>query len=252
MFNRLRFTPARLGAIEQRELIGFDLWREQHPASQPSASTQLSGGGPRSAGRRAPPRCSRRSRGQFHRRRRRGRANRDHVRGNHKSRRWRDGDSKRDKAVTQLYRVTAWFRMRHGSRLQAASWRAVSCWPAQWRSGGGAGGQAVIGGSEPWRGLIARRRRWSTRSGQRSSRRSGGIAPIFLQVVVGVLPSSGVTSIFSRVTTVDPRRMPPSANQGFIALRNDGKWRLLNSHVLSARAPNQIGGTSGGIKDKSQ
>jgi len=33
MFNRLRFTPARLGAIEQRELIGFDLWREQHPAS---------------------------------------------------------------------------------------------------------------------------------------------------------------------------------------------------------------------------
>ena len=125
MFNRLRFTPARLGAIEQRELIGFDLRREQHQASQPSASTQLSGGGPRSAGRRAAPRCSRRSRGQFHRRRRRGRANRDHAWDDHKSRRWRHGDSKRDKAVTQPYRVTAWFRMRRGSRLQAASWRAV-------------------------------------------------------------------------------------------------------------------------------
>ncbi len=125
MLNRLRFTPARLGAIEQRELIGFDLWREQHPASQPSASTQLSGGGPRSAGRCAPPRCSRRSRGQFHRRRRRGRANGGHARDEHKSRRWRDGDNKGNKAVTQLYRVTAWCRMRRGSRLQAASWRAV-------------------------------------------------------------------------------------------------------------------------------
>jgi hypothetical protein len=93
MFNRLRFTPARLGAIEQRELIGFDLWREQRPASQPSASTQLSGGGPRSAGRRAPPRCSHRSRGQFHRRRRRGRANRDHAWDDHKSRRWRHGNT---------------------------------------------------------------------------------------------------------------------------------------------------------------
>jgi hypothetical protein len=45
MFNRLRFTPARLGAIEQRELIGFYLSSKQAPASQPSASTQLSGGG---------------------------------------------------------------------------------------------------------------------------------------------------------------------------------------------------------------
>ena len=125
MLNRLRFTPARLGAIEQRELIGFDLSSEQAPASQPSASTQLSGGGPRSAGRCAPPRCSRRSRGQFHRRRRRGRANRDHAWDDHKSRRWRYGDSKSDKAVTQPYRVTAWFRMRRGSRLQAASGRAA-------------------------------------------------------------------------------------------------------------------------------
>jgi hypothetical protein len=36
MFNRLRFTPARLGAIERCELIGvigFDLSSGQHPAS---------------------------------------------------------------------------------------------------------------------------------------------------------------------------------------------------------------------------
>jgi hypothetical protein len=33
MLNRLRFTPARLGAIEQRELIGFDLSSGQYPAS---------------------------------------------------------------------------------------------------------------------------------------------------------------------------------------------------------------------------
>jgi hypothetical protein len=33
MFNRLRFTPARLGAIEQRELIGFYLSSKQAPAS---------------------------------------------------------------------------------------------------------------------------------------------------------------------------------------------------------------------------
>ncbi len=32
-----------------------------------------------------------------------------------KSRRWRDGGSRRDKAVTQPYRVTAWCRMRCGS-----------------------------------------------------------------------------------------------------------------------------------------
>ena len=143
MFNRLRFTPARLGAIEQRELIGFDLRREQHQASQPSASTQLSGGGPRSAGRRAPPRCSRRSRGQPYRRRRRGRANRDHAWDDHKSRRWRHGDSKSDKAVTQLYRVTAWFRMRRGSRLQAASGRAalsLACAVVQRRRGRRYGG----------------------------------------------------------------------------------------------------------------
>jgi hypothetical protein len=144
MFNRLRFTPARLGAVEQRELIGFDHLSEQHPTSQPSASKPLSGGGPRSAGRRAAPRRSRRSRGQFHRRRRRGRANRDHVRGNHKSRRWRHGDSKSDKAVTQPYRVTAWFRMRHGSRLQAASGRAalsLACAVAQRRRGRRCGGE---------------------------------------------------------------------------------------------------------------
>ena len=154
MLNRLRFTPARLGAIEQRELIGLVFLSGQARASQPSASTKLSGGGPRSAGRRAPPRCSRRSRGQPHRRRRRGRANRDHAWDDHKSRRWRHGDSKRDKAVTQLYRVTAWFRMRRGSRLQAASGRAVVCWPAQWRSGGGAGGKAVNKGTKPVRGFL--------------------------------------------------------------------------------------------------
>ena len=154
MLNRLRFTPARLGAIEQRELIGFDLRREQHQASQPSASTQLSGGGPRSAGRCAPPRCSRRSRGQFHRRRRRGRANREHARDDHKGRRWRHGDSKSDKAVTQPYRVTAWFRMRRGSRLQTASWRAALCWPAQWCSGGGLEGAAVSEGTKPVRGFM--------------------------------------------------------------------------------------------------
>ena len=49
-----------------------------------------------------------------------------------------------------------------------------------------------------------------------------------------------------------PGGLEASVNQGFIALRNGGKWHLLNSHVLSARAPNQIGGTSGGIKSKAQ
>lgn len=28
------------------------------------------------------------------------------------------------------------------------------CWPAQWRSGGGAGGTAVVGGTEPGRGFM--------------------------------------------------------------------------------------------------
>jgi hypothetical protein len=144
MLNRLRFTPARLGAIEQRELIGLVFPSGQHPASQPSASTQLSGGGPRSAGRRGPPRRSRRSRGQLYRRRRRGRANRDHAWDDHKSRRWRHGNSKSDKAVTQSYRVTAWFRMRRGSRLQAASGRAalsLACAVVQRRRGRRCGGE---------------------------------------------------------------------------------------------------------------
>lgn len=56
--------------------------------------------------------------------------------------------------MTRPYRVTAWFSLRCNSRLQAASWRAAVCWPAQWRSGGGAGGAAVIGGTEPWRGCL--------------------------------------------------------------------------------------------------
>ena len=38
--------------------IDFDLAGRHNPTSQPSASTQLSGGGPRSAGGRASPRCS--------------------------------------------------------------------------------------------------------------------------------------------------------------------------------------------------
>ena len=61
-----------------------------------------------------------------------------------KSRRWRDGGSESDKAVTRPYRVTARFSTRHGSRLQAASRRAAVCWPAQWRSGGGLEGTAAI------------------------------------------------------------------------------------------------------------
>jgi hypothetical protein len=56
-----------------------------------------------------------------------------------KSRRWRYGDSRRDKAVTQLYRVTARCRSRRGSRLQAASWRAGVI--AGLRSGAAAAGQ---------------------------------------------------------------------------------------------------------------
>jgi hypothetical protein len=56
--------------------------------------------------------------------------------------------------VTQLHRVTAWCRMRRGSRLQAASWRAALCWPAQWCSGGGAGATVVAEGTEPWRGCM--------------------------------------------------------------------------------------------------
>ena len=161
MLNRLRFTPARLGAIEQRELIGLVFLSGQARASQPSASTKLSGGGPRSAGRRAPPRCSRRSRGQPHRRRRRGRANRDHAWDDHKSRRWRYGDSKSDKAVTQPYRVTAWFRMRRGSRLQAASGRAalsLACAVVQRRRVRRCGGErrheASAGFHALWRGSV--------------------------------------------------------------------------------------------------
>ena len=40
-----------------------------------------------------------------------------------KSRRWQDGNSRSDKAVARS--ATAWFSTRHGSRLQAASRRAV-------------------------------------------------------------------------------------------------------------------------------
>jgi len=77
--------------------------------------------------------------------------------GQSKSRRWRDGDSRRDKAVTQLYRVTAWFRSQRGSRLQAASRRAVFSLAgavAQWRSGGGAGAAAVTEDTKPVRGFM--------------------------------------------------------------------------------------------------
>lgn len=117
---------------------GLDLAGRHAPASQPSASPQVSGGGLRSAGRRAAPRRSRWSRGQLYRRRRRRRAARDQV-GPGQSRRWRYGDYRRHKAVTRLYRVTARFRSRRGSRLQAASWRAGFI--AGLRSGAAAAGQ---------------------------------------------------------------------------------------------------------------
>lgn len=50
--------------------------------------------------------------------------------------------------------ATAWWNPRYGSHLQAASRRAAVCWPAQWRSGGGAGAQAVAGGTKPVRGVL--------------------------------------------------------------------------------------------------
>ncbi|MDP2828028.1 MAG: hypothetical protein Q8O37_05425 [Sulfuricellaceae bacterium] len=44
--------------------------------------------------------------------------------------------------MTQLHRVTAWFRSRRGSRLQAASWRAGVI--AGLRSGAAAAGQEQL------------------------------------------------------------------------------------------------------------
>ncbi|MDP2794653.1 MAG: hypothetical protein Q8O25_11360, partial [Sulfurisoma sp.] len=72
-----------------------------------------------------------------------------------KSRRWRDGDSRRDEAVTRFYRVTAWFRLRCGRRAckPQAGERSFR-WPVQWRSDGGAGGAAVTGGTKPVRGFM--------------------------------------------------------------------------------------------------
>ena len=59
-------------------------------------------------------RRSRRRRGQLHRRRRRRRTGRAHA-GQGNSRRWRDGDRRRHKAVTRPHRVTARRSRRGGS-----------------------------------------------------------------------------------------------------------------------------------------
>jgi len=162
MLNRLRFTPARLRTVERSELTGFSL-----PTRPGIVAVRFTAGKRRRATkceRRAAPRPSRRSRerlyadgaggGQYATTAAKG-----------KSRRWRDGDSRRDKAVTQLYRVTARLRSRRGSSLQAASWRAgssLACAVAQRRRG-----RSSSDGRRHWAvaRLFARRRASSTRRG---------------------------------------------------------------------------------------
>jgi len=140
MLNRSRFTlPGGVTIAQgaQTGFFGFDLLNGQTPASQPSASTQLSGGGPRSANVERPPGVAAEAVGSFIA---------DGAGGGHhaakaaqgKSRRWRCGDSRRDKAVTQLYRVTARFRSRRGSR--PASRKLASGVIAGLRSGAAAAG----------------------------------------------------------------------------------------------------------------